>query len=118
MANLSWCHIMAQLKTDKIIVSKDFQLDLGIGWTLSINIQSIPTNYTLIHGKKSINFDSTIMQTLCSRQYGIRLVKGRRQMVVPSHILQSFVDNAVFLQWYDSANQHQNESHMTLEDTI
>ena len=103
---------MAQLRTDKIVLSKDFQLDFGNGWTLNIDVRSSPVNYTLTHGKKSINFDSNTMQTLCSREYGVRLVKGRRQMVVPPHVLQSFVDNAVFLQWY-STNQNQDESHVT-----
>jgi hypothetical protein len=112
-------HIMAELKTDKITLAKDFQLDLQDGWTLCIDVQSKPTNYTLIHGKKSINFDSTVMNTLCLRQYGIRLVKGRRQMIVPSHILQCFEDNVVFLQWYDpylSTNQYQAQSHVTVTD--
>jgi hypothetical protein len=107
---------MAELKGDKITLANDFQLALPDGWTVSIDIQSKPTNYTLTHGKKSINFDSTVMNRLCLRQYGIRLVKGRRQMIVPSQILQSFEDNVVFLQWYDpylSANQQQDESHVT-----
>ena len=65
---------MAQLKTDKITLTRDFQLDLCDGWTLSIDVNTVPTNYTLTHGKKSINFDSNTMQTLCSREYGVRLV--------------------------------------------
>lgn len=112
---------MAELKSDKITLAKDFQLDLQDGWTLSIDVRSKPTNYTLTHGKKSINFDSMVMNTLCLRQYGIRLVKGRRQMNVPSHILQSFEDNIVFLQWYDpflSTNQHFDESHVTTAEPI
>jgi hypothetical protein len=112
---------MAELKGDKITLANDFQLALRDGWTVSIDIQSKPTNYTLTHGKKSINFDSTVMNRLCLRQYGIRLVKGRRQMIVPSHILQSFEDNVVFLQWYDpylSANQQQDGSHVTHVDPI
>lgn len=104
--------MMAQLKTDKITLAKDFQLCVGNDWVLTIDVQSTPTNYTLTHGKKSINFDSNVMRNLCMRQYGIRLVKGRRQMVVPPQVLQSFVDNAVFLQWYDSSNQNQPENHV------
>lgn len=111
--------MMAQLKTDKITLSKDFQLDFDDGWTLSIDVQSKPINYILTHGKKSINFDSNVMQTLCSRQYGVRLVKGRKQMVIPPHVLQNFVDNAIFLQWYDhSTNQHEDESHVTSDSSI
>jgi hypothetical protein len=49
-------HIMAELKTDKITLAKDFQLDLQDGWTLCIDVQSKPTNYTLIHGKKINKF--------------------------------------------------------------
>lgn len=57
---------MAQLKTDKITLTKDFQIDLGYGWILGIDVQCVPTNYTLTHGKKSINFNSDVMKTLFS----------------------------------------------------
>lgn len=92
---------MAHLKTDKLVVNKDFCIILQEGWILNININSTPTNYTLTHGKKSMNFNSDVAKSLCLRDYGIRLVKGRRQMVVPRNVLQSFVEHSVFLQWYD-----------------
>ena len=103
---------MATLKTDKIVLQKDFQIVLDDGWILSININTVPTTYTLIHGKKSISFNTREAMKLCCRDYGIRLVRGRRQMVVPSHVLQSFVDNALFLQWYDPGVDHVAD-HMT-----
>jgi hypothetical protein len=92
---------MAELKTDKICLKNDFQIPFGDGWTLIIDRDCTPTTYTLTHGKKSITFDSHVMRKLCSRQYGIRLVKGRKQMNVPAHVLQNFVDYSVFLDWYD-----------------
>lgn len=93
--------MMAAIKSDKISLNQCFTIDLDVGWTLTIDRESSPTNYVLSHGKKSVSFNSTIMSALCLRQYGIRLVKGRKQMHVPSNILQSFVDYSVFLQWYD-----------------
>lgn len=92
---------MANLKSDKITLKNDFQIRLDDGWILGIDRDCSPTTYTLSHGKKSINFDSDVMKSLCLRQYGIRLVKGRKQMIVPANILQNFVDYTVFLQWYD-----------------
>ena len=93
--------MMANLKSDKIVLKKDFQIKLDDKWILTIDRDCSPTTYTLSHGKKSINFDSDVMKNLCTRQYGIRLVKGRRQMNVPANILQNFVDYSVFLEWYD-----------------
>ena len=110
---------MAQLKTDKIVLKKDFCISLQDGWMRTIDIQSIPTNYTLTRGKKSINFNSDVAKSLCLQDYGIRLVKGRRQMVVPSHVLQSFVEHSVFLQWYDPCMQDvTSDDHVTSESYI
>ena len=118
---------MAELKTDKILLPKDFQIDLQDGWTLDIDIQNTPTKYTLTHGKKSISFNTNVTMNLCSRNYGIRLVKGRRQMVIPPHILQSFVEYDEFLKWYDPNMKSQNVStnqnkaqpdHVTAENYI
>lgn len=92
---------MANIKTDKVSLKHDFQIEFDDGWSLIIDKDSIPTHYTLTHGKKSINFDSDVLRKLCLRDYGIRLVKGRKQMNIPSHVLQQFVDYSLFLQWYD-----------------
>lgn len=107
---------MAQLKTDKITLAKDFQIDLSGGWILGVDVKCTPTNYTLTHGKKTINFNSDVMKNLCFREYGIRLMRGRKQMVVPPHVLQNLEEYTVFLQWYDpflSTNHHQSEDHVT-----
>lgn len=92
---------MANIKTDKISLKHDFQIEFDDGWLLTIDKDCTPTKYTLSHGKKSINFESDVMKKLCLREYGIRLVKGRKQMNVPASILQHFVDYSIFLQWYD-----------------
>ena len=94
---------MTELKSGKIDLPQLFNLELGDGWTLSIDISTVPTTYTLTHGKKSMCFNFDVIQKLCSREYDIRLVRGRRQLVIPSHILQSFVDNSTFIQWYESS---------------
>lgn len=92
---------MASIKTDKISLKHSFQMVFDDGWLLTIDKDTTPTQYTLSHGKKSINFDSDVMNRLCQRMYGIRLVKGRKQMIVPAPVLQQFVDYSIFLQWYD-----------------
>ena len=94
---------MTELKSGKIDLPQLFNLELGDGWTLSIDISTVPTTYTLTHGKKSMCFNFDVIQKLCSREYDIRLVRGRRELVIPSHILQSFVDNSTFIQWYESS---------------
>ena len=112
---------MAQLKTDKIALTKDFQIKFEDDYTLTVDVDSKPTLYTLTHGKKSINFHSDVATTLCLRQYGIRLVKGRRQMVIPPKVLQNFADYAVFLPWYDpciSANHSESYEHVTSDSSI
>lgn len=114
---------MAEIKTDKIALGQPFHISLGHDWNLHINVDCKPTVYTLTHGKKTINFSSDVTTKLCSRQYGLRLVEGRRQMVIPPHILQSFVENALFLEWYDpcmtiSANQNDASDHVTSPNPI
>ena len=94
---------MAEIKSGKIELPQLFNLELGCGWTLTIDISTVPSTYTLTHGKKSMSFNFAVIQKLCSREYDIRLVRGRRQLVIPSHILQSFVDNSTFIQWYESS---------------
>ena len=114
---------MAEIKTDKIALGPPFHISLGHDWNLHINVDCKPTVYTLTHGKKTINFSSDVTTKLCSRQYGLRLVEGRRQMVIPPHILQSFVEHALFLEWYDpcmtiSANQNDASDHVTSPNPI
>ena len=97
---------MAELKTDKILLPTEFQIALDDGWMLDIDVNTVPAKYTLTHGKKSMSFNRDVTMNLCSRNYGIRLVKGRRQMVLPPHVLQSFVDYSTFLTWYDHPDGH------------
>ena len=94
---------MACIKTGKVSLPKDFQFELSPGWFLDIDVESSPVKYTLTHGKKSMTFHSAVVKDLCSRNYGIRLAKGRRQMVLTPQVLQGFVDFETFLSWYDSS---------------
>ena len=94
---------MATLKTEKVSLSNEFQLELVPGWILHINTETKPTQYTLVHGKKSMTFHYHVMKDLCARNYGIRLAKGRRQMILPPIVLQAFVENEMFLMWYDGS---------------
>ena len=41
------------------------------------------------------------IKDLITRNYGLRLVKGRRQMILPSSVLAAFVEHEVFLTFYD-----------------
>ena len=116
------CHntfTMASLKTDKISLPKDFQIEIVPGWFLDIDIQSNPVKYTLTHGKKAKTFHSDIHKDLCSRNYGIRLAKGRRQMILPPSVLQAFADHETFLRWYDPslANQQEVYDHVTFNQS-
>lgn len=110
---------MVSIKTEKIALPQDFQIEIVKGWFLDIDVQSSPIKYTLTHGKKSMTFHSNVLKDLCSRNYGIRLAKGRRQMVLPSSVLQAFVDYETFLTWHDPllANQHQVFDHMTFDQS-
>ena len=92
---------MAGIKTEKITLPNEFQLEIAPGWYLEIDIEGFPIKYTLTHGKKSMTFLSNVTKDLCSRNYALRLAKGRRQMILPPHILQAFVDFETFLSWYD-----------------
>lgn len=101
------CYNMASIKSSKISLPKIFQLELSPGWLLNIDTNVVPTQYTLVHGKKSMNFDTTVASDLCRRNYSIRLAMGRRQMVIPPEVLQAFSDHEIFLQWYDTSLQGQ-----------
>ena len=92
---------MASIKTSKIDLDKTFQMELCSGWVLDINTSTVPTTYTLTHGKKSMSFQSDVTKRLITRDYGIRLALGRRQMDLPKEVLQAFVDNDIFLKFYD-----------------
>jgi hypothetical protein len=96
---------MATLKTEKISLNQEFQFELCQGWLLSIDNNVEPIQYTLTRGKKSITFNSQVVSELCNRNYGVRLVKGRKQMHLPPVVLQAFIDNEAFLQWYDPTVQ-------------
>lgn len=99
------CHSsnMAELKTSKIVLPLEFSFQLNEGWDLSIDTNCYPVKYTLKHGKKSMTFNSDVIHKLCTRNYGIRLVRGRTQMIIPPHVLQSFVENSVFIEWYEQS---------------
>ena len=92
---------MTSIKTEKVNLTRDFQIEIASGWFLDIDTESNPIKYTLLHGKKSMSFHSNVARDLCSRNYGLRLAKGRRQMVIPPHVLQAFVDHEIFISWYD-----------------
>lgn len=96
---------MATIKSSKIDLPKSFQIELCHGWVLDIDTNVIPSVYTLTHGKKSMTFHSEIAKDLCTRNYGVRLALGRRQMKVPPEVLQAFSEYEIFLKWYDSSLQ-------------
>lgn len=101
---------MACIKTSKIILPKIFQLEISPGWILDIDTSSIPSKYTLTHGKKSMTFDNQIAKDLCTRNYSVRLAMGRRQMVVPPEVLQAFYEHEIFLKWYDQSLETVDQS--------
>jgi hypothetical protein len=92
---------MSAIKSDKISLCPGFQFEICDGWFIEIENDSLPVKYTLIHGKKSVSFNSDVMKDLVARNYSIRLAKGRRQMIVPPQVLQAFVDYEIFFSWYD-----------------
>ena len=92
---------MAMIKSDKIVMAPTFQFDLCPGWTLNIDRSCTPIMYTLTHGKKSMTLTSSVVGNLCIRNYGLRLVKNRKQMYLPPEVLQSFSEHQIFLQWFD-----------------
>jgi hypothetical protein len=93
---------MGSLKCDGLSVGSPVEIELNAGWLLQIDNQTSPTTYTIYHGKKSMSFNSQTMTCLCNRAYGIRLVKGRRQMKLPPEVLHSLVDYAAVIQWVDA----------------
>lgn len=94
---------MACIKTDCVHVPTEFQIELLPGWLLDIDLNCSPIKYTLNHGKKSMSFHSHIMKDLIERNYSLRLVKGRRQMVLPASILEEIVTYADCLCLYDGS---------------
>lgn len=110
---------MAALKTEKISINQVFQFELCSGWFLSIDNTINPIQYTLTRGKKSINFHSQVISDLCHRNYGVRLVKGRKQMNLPPHVLQAFIDNEAFFYWCDPSIQSEGfiQSHDVSPDS-
>ena len=100
---------MATIKTGKVCLPENFYIEIAPGWYLDIDVRTSPKKYTLTHGKKSMSFLSNVTKDLCSRNYGIRLANGRRQMVLPPHVLQAFVDYETFLSWYDPSIYTKNE---------
>ena len=91
---------MATIRTEKIVLSPTFQMEISPGWYLDTD----KSRYTLIHGKKCMTFDSGVIKDLCARNYSIRLAKGRRHMILPPHVLQAFVENETFLTWYTGSD--------------
>ena len=62
-----------------------------------------------------MNLTSAVIHDLCVRNYGLRLVKNRKQMHLHPDVLQAFTANQVFLQWigsspYDTGIQYSIES--------
>ena len=96
---------MATLKSEKICIASVFQFEICEGWFLNIDHNMQPVQYTLTKGKKSINFSSDVVGDLCNRNYGLRLVKGRKQMHLPPVVLQAFIDNDLFLRCFDPGIQ-------------
>lgn len=94
---------MASIKCDCKKVGEPFEIKLADGWLLQIEKEGDErTSYTINHGKKSMTFNSEVMRALCHRKYGIRLTKGRRQMKLPSEILDSVVEYTPIIEWIDS----------------
>ena len=94
--------IMAGIQADCMCVPNEYQIKLVDGWLLDIDITCRPVKYTLIHGKKSLCFYSEVMKNLVERNYSLRLVKGRRQMILPARILQEFETCRDVLCLYDA----------------
>ena len=93
---------MAHIKTEAIkLATPEFQMEIAPGWMLDLN----DCSHTLTRGKKSMTINNAVLQDLCTRNYGLRLVKGRRQMVLPPHLLQALVENELFLLWWINKNK-------------
>lgn len=96
---------MATLKCDGVTVGSPVEILLKQGWLLQIDNQTTPVTYTVYHGKKSMSFLSDTMGALCNRRYGVRLSRGRRQMKLPSDVLDAMVEYGPVIQWVDSGSQ-------------
>ena len=92
---------MASIKTGTIALPTTFQLEIYPGWFLDINVKSNPSTYCLTHGKKSMMFHPNITKDRLTRNFGVRLVKGRKQMIIPPAVLCAFPEHETFLTWYD-----------------
>ena len=84
------------IKTDKIDIPTDFSFELCPGWTLDME----KDRFTLCHGKKAMTFDKKVLQDLMSRNYGLRLAMGRKQMFITPDALQAFVEYETFFQFW------------------
>ena len=93
---------MASVQTDCMRIPNELQIKLVDGWLLDIDVTCTPVKYTLIHGKKSLSFYSEIMKNLVDRNYSLRLVKGRRQMILPARVLKEFETCRDVLCLYDA----------------
>lgn len=108
---MAYAVTMTSIKTDKHCLPTNVQINIVDGWILDIDIHCIPIKYTLTHGKKSLGFSSSVTRDLCSRNYSIKLTKGRKQMIVPPHVLQAFVDYDIFIGWYNPNVQLPQNTH-------
>ena len=52
-------------------LTSSFQIELAPNWILEIDAQYKPAKYTLIHGKKSLSFQSDVIKDMCARNYGV-----------------------------------------------
>ena len=88
-------------KTSKIMLLQECNIQLNEGWGISIDANCYPRKYTWKHGKKSMIFNHDVVHKLCIRDYGIRLVRGRTQMIISPHILENYQ----FYPWMTSKNE-------------
>jgi hypothetical protein len=109
---------MASLKAPTYEVGQEVQWELCPDWYVGFDTNS--RQYSLMHGKKTITFNSGVAKQLCCRQYGIVLANGRRRMEIPSHVLQAFVDHDLTFQWLDSCflvpMKHESHHFMCAEE--
>ena len=57
-------------------------------------------SFTLTHGKKSMTFGKDVLKDLSTRNYGIRLALGRKQMFLTADVLQAFVEYELFFMFW------------------
>ena len=90
------------MKADKIKCSEPVEIELCDDWVLQVdNRKDKRPSYVIVHGKKSMAFDSSVMNDLCNRRYSIRLVNGRRQMSIPWQVLDSLAGHGAALTLFD-----------------